>query len=265
MTNKMKQAIFLSLILYIAIACNEKKNSSSLEGVAEKKELLYEVRRTIEHDRQAFTQGLVYHNNKLIESTGGDNSWIAEYDVQSASYDKKVTLDKAFFGEGITVLNSKLYQLTWKSKVGFVYDLNTFKRVGSFEYDFEGWGITHDNQHLIISDGTDKLHYFDSLKLTEVYTKSITHNNRKAFNLNELEFIDGYIFANQWESNLILKIDTSSSTVVKAYDFSYLARESKSRNPQADVLNGIAYNPDNKDVFITGKLWPFLYVVRLKE
>ena len=261
----MKQAFLLSIILCTTIACDRTKSSSPFDDIAEEKGLPFEVRRTIEHDQQAFTQGLVFHNNKLIESTGGENSWIAEYDVETASYEKKVTLDKAYFGEGVAVLNNKLYQLTWKSKVGFVYDLDSFERIGSFEYDFEGWGITHDNQHLIISDGTDKLHYFDTLELTELYTKSISHNGRKAFNLNELEFIDGYIFANQWESNLILKIDTSSSAVIKEYDFSYLARESKSRNPQADVLNGIAYNPNNKDVFITGKLWPFLYVVRLKE
>jgi len=258
----MKQIILLGFCICTAIACEVREDSTHS---TKSDEMPYEIRRTIEHDQQAYIQGLVYHNNKLLESTGGDSTWIAEYDIETANYEKKVVLDKAFFGEGITVLNNKVYQLTWKRKVGFVYDLATFEQIRTFGYDFEGWGITHDDQHLIISDGTDKLHYFDTLGLTEVFTKSISHGNRKASNLNELEFIDGYVFANKYESNIILKIDTGSSTVVKEYDFSYLVNEVKRRDPQAEVLNGIAYNPTNGEVFLTGKLWPFMYVVRLKE
>jgi len=261
----MKQIISLSFLLCAAIACNNHEDRPVTSNTEESVAMPYEIRRTIEHDQQAFTQGLVYHDNKLFESTGGDSTWIAAYDIEKSSYEKKVTLDKSYFGEGITVLNDKVYQLTWKNKVGFVYDLDTFERIRTFSYDFEGWGITHDNQHLIISDGSDKLHYLDTLSLTEVFTKSITHNSRKVSNLNELEFINGYVFANKWESNLILKIDTSSSAVVKVYDFSHLVSEIKRRNSRADVLNGIAYNPDNEDVYITGKLWPFMYVLRLRE
>ena len=261
----MKQTIFLSFILAVMAACDNRKEYSISNNTDEKEALPYEIRKTIEHDQRAFTQGLVYHDNKLFESTGGDSTWIAAYDIETSSYEKKVTLDKSYFGEGITVLNDKVYQLTWKNKVGFVYDINTFEQIRTFTYDFEGWGITHDNEYLIISDGSDKLHYLDTINLTEVFTKSITHNSRKVSNLNELEFIDGYVFANKWESNLILKIDTSSSAVVKVYDFSHLVSEIKRRNSRADVLNGIAYNPNNEDVYITGKLWPFMYVLRLRE
>lgn len=225
----------------------------------------YQLRMTLAHDPTAFTQGLVFYKGKLIESTGGDESWIAEYEVETGKYKKKATLHQAYFGEGITVINDKLFQLTWKSKVGFVYDVNTFEKIGEFTYDFEGWGITHDDQHLIISDGTEKLHYFDTLKLTEVFTKSIRHNNRKASKLNELEFIEGFIYANQWESDNILKIDPRTSEVVQVFDLGFVVRENKRKNPQADVLNGIAYNQETKDVFITGKLWPHLYVIRFYE
>jgi len=261
----MKHLILLLILMNFVIACGEKNNNINFEQTTEEVGLPYQLRRKLEHDPNAFTQGLVYYQGKLIESTGGDNSWIAEYDIETANYEKKVVLDQHLFGEGVTVLNDRLFQLTWKSKVGFVYNVNTFEKIGEFNYDFEGWGITHDGQYLIISDGTEKLHYFDTLKLVEVFTKSINHINRKAYNLNELEFINGYLYANQWESNNILKIDTSTSEVVKEYDFSALARENKQRNPHADVLNGIAYNPITEDVFITGKLWPYLYIIRFKE
>lgn len=260
----MKQAFLLIFIFKFMIGCDSRE-SSQYSDTGVETDLPYELRKTLAHDPTAFTQGFVYYQDKIIESTGGDSSWIAEYDVNTGSYEKKVVLDPAYFGEGITVLNDKLYQLTWKSKRGFVYDARTFKKIGEFSYDFEGWGITHDNQHLIISDGTDKLHYFDTLSLTESFTKSIRHKNRKASKLNELEFIEGFIYANQWETNNILKIDTGKSEVVQELDLSFLARDIKRHHRQADVLNGIAYNPETREVYITGKLWPRTYVVRLKE
>lgn len=262
---KQKQAECLVLIVILLMGCGDQKSSQTTEMPAEKKALPYEVRMTVEHDPNAFTQGLVYHQDKIIESTGGDSSWIAEYDVATGKYERKVTLPQNYFGEGITVLNNKLYQLTWKSKTGFVYDVHTFEKVREFSYDFEGWGITHDEQHLIISDGTDKLHYFDTLSLTEDFVKSVKNNKRKTSELNELEFIDGYIYANQWQTNYILKIDTGTAEVVQELDLSYLAKEIEKRHPEADVLNGIAYNANTKDVYITGKLWPRLYVIRFKE
>lgn len=261
----MKQAVFLVIILHTLLACADRGDHSSVKGSAKEVSLPYQLRMTLEHDPDAFTQGLVYYQDRLIESTGGDNSWIAEYEVETATYETRVELSESYFGEGITVLKDKLYQLTWKNKVGFVYDVNTFEKVREFAYDFEGWGITHDGRHLIISDGTEKLHYMDTATLAEVYTKSIRYNNRKASRLNELEFIDGFIYANQWESDAILKIDTATSEVVKAYDFSFMTRENKRKNPQADVLNGIAYNPATKDVYLTGKRWPHLYVIRFNE
>ncbi|WPP52114.1 glutaminyl-peptide cyclotransferase [Catalinimonas niigatensis] len=261
----MKKVEYLLLCFFLMMGCGERQSRQTAENPVEKESLPYEVRMTVEHDPNAFTQGLVYHQDKIIESTGGDSSWIAEYDVTSGTYERKVTLNQNYFGEGITVLNGKLYQLTWQSKTGFVYDVNTFEKLREFSYDFEGWGITHDNQHLIISDGTDKLHYFDTLSLEESFVKSVKNNNRKASKLNELELIDGYIYANQWQTNYILKIDTATAEVVQELNLDYLAGEIAKRNPEADVLNGIAYDANTGDVFITGKLWPRLYVIRLKD
>ena len=162
------------------------------------------------------------------------------------------------------MLNGKIYQLTWKSNTGFIYDAASFDKIGEFNYDFEGWGITADSVHLIISDGTNQLHFFDTLSLTEVYSKSIMDKSQKAAKLNELEFIEGFIYANQWETNLILKIDLNKSEVVNKLDLNYLASNIKKRNPHANVLNGIAYNPKTNTILITGKLWPESYLIRLQ-
>lgn len=262
----MKQFAFLIFNALVCQGCADRgSNSSHLTDAPVEAARSYQVRMRLVHDPAAFTQGLVYYGGSLLESTGGDHSWIAEYEVETATYETRVELSPSYFGEGITVLKDKLYQLTWKNKVGFVYDVNTFEKIGEFAYDFEGWGITHDGRHLIISDGTETLHYFDTASLSEVFTRSVSFNNRKVSKLNELEFIDGFIYANQWDSDAVLKIDTATSEVVKAYDFSFMTRENKRENPQADVLNGIAYNPETKDVFLTGKRWPHLYVIRFTE
>ncbi len=260
----MMKVIKFAVVVCFVISCDQKENSTQRVQTADDKSEAFEVRMTVEHDPNAFTQGLVYHQGNIIESTGGDDSWIAKYDIASGQYEKKVSLDQNYFGEGITILHDKLYQLTWKNNVGFVYDVNTFEKIGEFTYDFEGWGITHDNHHLIISDGTDKLHYFDTLNWQKVSTKSVKNYNRKTSNLNELEFIEGFIYANQWQTNRILKLATGPFEVFKVLDLVYLAKAVARINPQADVLNGIAYNPDNQDIFITGKLWPRSYILRLK-
>lgn len=247
-------------------ACGERKGTTS-EQPSETAEASppFEIRKTLEHHPQAFTQGLVFHDNKILESTGGDQSWIAEYDIATGGYDKKVELADQYFGEGITVLNDKLYQLTWKSRIGFIYNARTYEKTGEFVYDFEGWGITHDGRHLIISDGTDKLHYFDPATMTEAFTRSVKLNNASLSKLNELEMIEGYIYANQWQTNHIVKIDTATHEVVTVLDFSSLAARAAQLNPDSDVFNGIAYNPVTKDVYVTGKLWPLMYVIRLQE
>lgn len=259
--------IFISLVtIGLFFSCGTKESKEQVQTTSSPPAASpYQVRMTIEHDPNAFTQGLIFHDDKIIESTGGDDSWIAIFDLNTATYDKKVTLDRPYFGEGITLLNNKIYQLTWEHKKGFIYDVHTFKKLGEFSYNYEGWGITHDGKNLIISDGTEKLHYLDTVSLTEVATKTIRDKNQTVPKLNELEYIDGYIFANQWETNFILKIDPNTSQVVSKYDFGNLATEIKRRNPSADVLNGIAYNQKTGDVLITGKFWPQSYLIRFNN
>ena len=260
----MRNFVFFLLFVWTTTSCGSNEKKVERQNIPDPSLLSYEVIMTLEHDPSAYTQGLVFYNGKIIESTGGDDSWIAEYDIASGRYERKVTLDEGYFGEGITIINNKIYHLTWKSKKGFIYNVETYKKTGEFSYDFEGWGITTDNEHLIISDGTNVLHFFDTLSLTEVYSKLIMDKSQKAAKLNELEFIEGFIYANQWETNLILKIDLNKSEVVNKMDLDYLATKIKTRNPNANVLNGIAYNPKTGNILITGKLWPESYLIRLQ-
>ena len=225
----------------------------------------YSVVSTLPHNTDAYTQGLIIHNNKVLESTGQKgHSWIAEVNPGSGNHDKKVTLDSRYFGEGITVLNNKIYQLTWEEKVGFIYDADTYKKLGEFQYNTPGWGITHDNKNLIMSDGTDKLYFLDTTNLNVIRTLTVTDpSGVRVKNLNELEYIDGYIFSNIYETALILKIDPKSGKVVGRLDLSTLANEIKRMYPNADVLNGIAYDKNSRALLVTGKLWPKSYLIRL--
>lgn len=225
----------------------------------------YQVVNTLPHDTKAFTQGLVMHEGKLYEGTGSNDSWIAELDPNTGVQHKKVQLDSKYFGEGITVLNNKLYQLTWTDNLGFIYELPTFKKIGEFAYATEGWGLTTDGEYLIMSDGSDKIYFLDSLSLDPVRTLTIREKNSKVRRINELEWADGYIYANQWRSNYILKIDPATERVVAKIDLSALADEVKNSHPGADVLNGIAYNRSTGEFLITGKYWPQAYWIRLEQ
>ena len=255
------KAMLTLVLLSLLMACeNDKK-----EGKNDDLLISYKLKQRWKHDSQAFTQGLLIHDGKLFESTGQKQSYVGIVDIKTGKPDKKIVLDDKYFGEGITVLNGKLYQLTWQNKVGFVYDVNTFEKLREFSYDTEGWGLTNDNRHLIMSDGTEKLIYLDTATLKPVKTIRIKDEKGFVTKLNELEYMEGFILANQWESNRILKIDPETGEVVGILDLSPLAQEAKLDNPRADVLNGIAYHPATKLLIVTGKLWPSAYVLQLNQ
>ncbi|MBK5278876.1 MAG: glutaminyl-peptide cyclotransferase [Bacteroidia bacterium] len=250
----------LLLSVSILASCSPRKQA---ETKIDNSILTYSTRAVLPHDTKAFTEGLIIHNGKVFESTGGENSWIAEVDVESGIQNKKVQLDKSYFGEGITILNNKIYQLTWKNKIGFVYDLATYTKIDEFSYEREGWGITHNNHELIVSDGTETLYFLDTAEFSITRKLVVKENGIKTTNLNELEYIEEYIFANQWETNYILKIDPEDGTVVGKFDLSEFTKKAKWMYPQSDVLNGIAYNSKTKDILVTGKYWPLSFIIRL--
>jgi len=251
----------LLFVLIIAFACNGKKK----EPEVEKNLIPFTLVKTFPHDDKAFTQGLTVNQGKLYESTGQYNAWIAEVEITTGVQEKKILLDKKYFGEGITILNNKIYQLTWQSKIGFVYDLKTFQKLTEFQYEHEGWGITHNGANLIVSDGTEKLHLLDTVTLKETSTLVVNENGVKRDQLNELEFIEGYIYANQWQTNYIFKIDPATGNVVGKMDVSSLANRIAQMSPQADVLNGIAYEQKSKTILITGKYWPAMFALRFQN
>jgi glutamine cyclotransferase len=223
--------------------------------------IAYSVQSSIPHDTEAFTQGFVVHNGQLFESTGQGGSWIGIVDVNTGKADKKIILADQYFGEGITILNNKIYQLTWQNKVGFVYDVNTFREVRRFSYDTEGWGLTHDGTHLIMSDGTDQLIYLDTTRLEPVKKIAVTKDGAPVKNLNELEYINGYIYANIWQTDTIVRINPATGEVTGVLDLTPLTKQARLLNPQMDVLNGIAWHAATRSLLVTGKLWPFIYVL----
>jgi glutamine cyclotransferase len=253
------------VLLVLVISCNKEKDRPVVAEAVPT--IYYKVKSTWPHDEKAFTEGLLIHNGILYESTGHEKqSWIGVVDVATGKTDKKVVLDDKYFGEGIAILNGKVYQLTYTTKVGFVYDLKTFKKLKEFTIPTrEGWGMTHDNHNLIMSDGTDKLSYLDTTSLKVVKTLSVTDQNGPLVKLNELEYVDGFIFANVWETNRIVKIDPASGKVVGQIDVTSLTQNALNRNPNANELNGIAYHPGTKLFLVTGKYWPSIYVLQLNK
>lgn len=261
---KVVSALYFVAVTVLLSSCGDKANNDS-ETPADTLAINYSVISTLPHNSEAYTQGLVIYNNKILESTGQKgHSWIAEVNPGSGQHEKKVTLDARYFGEGITVLNNKMYQLTWEERTGFIYDARSYKKLGEFKYNTPGWGLTHDNKDLIMSDGTDKLYFMDTTNLQVVKTITVTDpTGVKIKNLNELEYVDGYVFANVYETAMILKIDPNNGKVTGRLDLSALAAEIKRIYPNADVLNGIAYDKNSKALLVTGKLWPKSYLIKL--
>lgn len=268
----MKYLNFLSIVFilpFLFLSCGDSNKGNDTTATARDSSLLqYTLLSVLPHNAQAYTQGLVIHDNKILESTGQNGtSWIAEVNPGSGNHDKKVILDRQYFGEGITVLNNKIYHLTYTTGVGFIYDADTYKKIKEFTYDpaiKQGWGITHDNRNLIVSDGTDKIHFLDTTSLKVVRTITVTDGNNRVKELNELEYINGYIFANIYQTNWIVKIDPASGKIVGKLDLSSIGNEIRAMYPNTDVLNGIAYDKNSKALLVTGKLWPKAYLIRLQ-
>lgn len=224
----------------------------------------YSVVNSFPHDTTAFIEGLLIHKGQLYESTGDKESWIGIVDIKTGKASRKVELDKKYFGEGMSILNNKVYYLTYRHKTGFIYDLKTFSEIGRFTYDTEGWGMTTDNRNLIMSDGTEKLYFLDTVTMKPVKTLTVTDNGEALKGINELEYIDGYLFANVWQTSTVVKIDMNSGEVVGTLDLSPLTKQAREIKPEVDVLNGIAWHHETRLLLVTGKFWPYIYVLKLK-
>jgi Glutamine cyclotransferase len=224
--------------------------------------LTVEVVARYPHDPSAFTQGLVIDRGELFEGTGlNGQSSLRRVDLETGEVLQRHNLGQRYFGEGITILGDKIYQLTWTTQVGFVYSRDDFKQLQSFFYPGEGWGITHDGEQLIVSDGTAMLRFLDPETLKETRRVAVTEDGKPLTRLNELEYIDGEVWANVWYTDYIVRIDPATGRVVSKLDLSNLYPEGSND----DVLNGIAWDRDAQRLFVTGKLWPYLYEIRVNE
>jgi glutaminyl-peptide cyclotransferase len=215
------------------------------------------------HDPRAFTQGLEFFDGYLYESTGRQRqSTLRRVVIETGKVVQSVRLPDRTFGEGLTIFHGKIYQLTWLDKTGFIYDLRTFRKLGQFSYNTEGWGLTHDDASLILSDGTNRLQYIDPNSFQVTKTLEVFAGPEAVTNLNELEFIRGEIWANIWHSDRIARIDPKSGQVTAWIDLAAITE--RETHEQEDVLNGIAWDPGRQRLFVTGKDWPKLYEIVVK-
>jgi glutamine cyclotransferase len=223
----------------------------------------YRIVNVYRHDPHAFTQGLVFEEGVFYEGTGlwGESS-LRRVEPENGAVLQILSLPKQYFGEGITIWEDRIIQLTWKSRVGFVYDKDSFELLDTFGYPTEGWGITHDGTKLIMSDGSSTLYFWDPETLEEVGRVHVRDDRGPVNMLNELEYVRGKILANVWQTDRIAVIDPETGRVTGWIDLAGLLQP-EDHNQQVDVLNGIAYDADGDRLFVTGKWWPKLFEIVL--
>jgi glutaminyl-peptide cyclotransferase len=262
-TSRRPSLAWLSpLVLLTVVACRSERPpaptspaSTPVSG--------FDVVQSWRHDPNAYTQGLVYRDGRLYEGTGlNGQSSLRQVELETGAVLRRHDLERQYFGEGITLFKGRLYQLTWRSQVGFIYDAATFQQVGRFEYPTEGWGLTDDGTSLILSDGSSTLRFLDPATLQVQRTVRVTDAGREISQLNELEFIKGEIYANVYMQNDIARIDPATGKVTGWIDLSGLLPP-EDRTGVEDVLNGIAYDAARDRLLVTGKRWPRLFHIRL--
>ncbi|CAM1362520.1 Glutamine cyclotransferase [Tenacibaculum soleae] len=248
-----------------------KKINNSIEILAKNAPAVYtyKIINTFPHDKDAYTQGLEFNDGFLYETTGRrGQSTLRKVAIKTGEILQKTDLDKKYFGEGMTIFNNKIYWLTWQARKGFIYDLETFKQINEFNYNHsnEGWGLTHNDSELIKSDGTNKIWFLNALNQKEERNIQVYTNKYAVDNLNEIELINGKIYANKWQQNSILIINPNTGAVEGVANLNGLrdiVAEEQELERSDDVLNGIAYDKENNRLFVTGKHWGKLFEIEL--
>ncbi|MBI5858745.1 MAG: glutaminyl-peptide cyclotransferase [Sphingobacteriales bacterium] len=264
----MKKVLAATLLISF-ISCKN-KNSNNGNGGQKPPEgpkiLSYSIVGTYPHDTSSYTQGLLIYNGEMYEGTGLEGrSKLMKVDLKTGKTLKSIDLDKKFFGEGVTILRDTVYQLTWKNKKVFVYTLRDFRKIKEFDADIEGWGLTNDGKNLIVSTGSSELNYYEPSTFKLLKTQTVTESGMPVASINELEYINGFVYANQYQLAYIFKIDPSTGAVVAKADLQSMWDRIKAIDPEADVPNGIAYDTATKKIYITGKWWPELYEVQFSQ
>lgn len=224
----------------------------------------YEVVHVFPHDRDAFTQGLIFHEGNFLESTGEEgHSSLRRVEMDTGKVLQKVDVPRPYFAEGIALLKGRIYQLTWQHQLGFVYDALTFEKIGEFRYTGEGWGLATDGQSLILSDGTNQIRFLDPENFSVTKTIAVVDEHTPVAEINELEYVQGEIYANIWHADRIARIDPKTGKVVGWINLAGLLAPGEVQDEEA-VLNGIAYDEASGRLFVTGKLWPKVFEIKLK-
>ena len=271
----MLKYFFSVFVTYILCACNgsDTNNSSANNDSNEPLLISFNIVKVYPHDTTSYTEGLEWINNTLYESTGNNGrSKLRKVNLETGKAEKEIKLDSIYFGEGISVFNNKLYQLTWQQHKVFVYDANTLQKLKEMTWPFEGWGMTHNDKELIISTGSSNLYFVNPEDFKIIRTVSVTDNYGPVGNVNELEYVNGIIYSNRFLTNNIYKIDPETGKVLGKLDLtgilikSGMAIDPAKYDPDSgNVLNGIAYNPANNSFYITGKYWPELFEIKLNQ
>lgn len=267
--------IIIIFSLAVSVSCsNDSEHAETGSATNDESPPLinFTVVNSFPHDTTSFTEGFLIHEGHLFESTGHTDSYASSrslfgvVDLASGKIQTKAEIDKnKYFGEGIVFLNGKVYQLTDTTKVGFLYDAKTYMKLGQFHYEGDGWGLTTDGVYVIMSNGTSNIVYRDAASFKSVKIIPVTDNNGPVSNINELELINGYIYANQWLTNYILKINISNGKVVGKLDLSSLSTEAKLKYIGSAEMNGIAYDSLKDKIYITGKLWPYIFEIKFSH
>ena len=273
----MKKNLIVLIGLFVS-ACNSTNQSDNAStnievagnsAIAAPVALYYSVQKVYPHDTSAYTQGLVWYKNRLIEGTGlKGESVVYQMDDQLKPFGKKVKLELPYFGEGVTVFEGKIYQLTYQEHKVFVYDATTFKKINTLNWPYEGWGLSHNDTSLIVSTGSSNLYFVDPSNFSIQRTLGVYNEYGYQSMLNELEYVEGKIFANIYTQNMIVVIDPNSGRITNTMDCSNLLAQAKVKyNPliidEGYVLNGIAYRKSTNTYFLTGKCWPVIVEVKL--
>lgn len=223
----------------------------------------YRIVRVYPHDRAAFTQGLEYRGGFLYEGTGlNGHSSIRKVELETGKVNQQVPVEEQYFGEGITLLDQRIIELTWQAHQGFIYDRDTMHRIGAFDYPGEGWGLTHDARRVFMSDGTAQIRIWDPSTLQETRRINVHDGAMPIASLNELEYVRGEIYANVWQTDKVARIDPADGHITGWIDLTGLLTAAEI-SEGADVLNGIAYDSLGDRLFVTGKLWPKLFEIQL--
>lgn len=255
----------VSFLTCSIFSCVLKKN---VEELSTNTNYSYTIINEYPHDNNSFTQGLIFQEGYLYEGTGLKGfSYLKKVELETGKVLNTVKLENEFFGEGITIFKDKIIQLTWKSKLGFVYDKESFNLITKFSYNTQGWGLTHDDKNLIMSDGTSKIFFLDPETFQEVKSIEVTDKGKKITQINELEYIEGNIYANIWKEEKIAIINPNSGIIIAWINLQGITAKGyqKGIKDSDAVLNGIAYDKNNKRIFITGKNWDKIFEITLKK